>query len=177
MALVVRTSETPAVTVAAVQRIVQDIDPTVPIFNVEAMSDVVHASTARLSLTLLLMTGAAAITLVLGTIGLYGVIAYAVALRTREFGVRLALGADPDRLALGVAMRGLAMVGGGVAAGLVFYAIAAPFLRTFLYGVTAGDPVTLLGTTVMLVGAASLASWFPARRAARIDPGVSLRAE
>jgi predicted permease len=177
MALVVRTAGLPAAIVPDVRRIARDLDPTVPIFNVEAMSDVVRASTARLSLTLMLMTAAAAITLVLGTIGLYGVMAYMVALRTREFGVRVALGADPEQLARAVAMRGLTLVAGGVAAGFVLYAIAAPFLRAFLYGVTTTDPLTLAGATLALVATASLASWLPARRAARVDPANALRAE
>ena len=177
LALVVRTAGSPVAIVSDVRRIVRDLDPTVPIFNVEAMSDVVRASTARLSLTLMLMTAAAAITLVLGTIGLYGVMAYMVALRTREFGVRVALGADPEHLARAVAMRGLTLVAGGVAAGFVLYAIAAPFLRAFLYGVTTTDPLTLAGATLALVATASLASWLPARRAARVDPANALRAE
>jgi predicted lysophospholipase L1 biosynthesis ABC-type transport system permease subunit len=177
MALVVRTAGPPTSVVPAVRRIVRELDPTVPIFNVETMSDVVRASTARLSLALTLMTAAAAITLVLGTIGLYGVMAYMVALRTREFGVRVALGADPRHIARAVAMRGLTLVASGVAAGFVLYAIAAPFLRVFLYGVTPSDPVTLGAVTLALVGTASLASWFPARRAARVDPAEALRAE
>jgi ABC-type lipoprotein release transport system permease subunit len=74
-------------------------------------------------------------------------------------------------------MRGLALVGSGVLAGLVLYAIAAPFLRAFLYGVTPSDPLTLVGVTFALVGTASLASWLPARRAARVDPAEALRAE
>jgi predicted permease len=177
MALVVRVSGSPTAVVPAVRRIVRDLDPTVPIFNVETMSDVVSASTAHLSLTLALMSAAAVITLVLGTIGLYGVMAYMVALRTREFGVRVALGADPLDIARAVAMRGLALVAGGVAAGFVLYAAAAPFLRACLYGVTPTDPVTLGAVTLVLVGTASLASWFPARRAARVDPAEALRAE
>jgi hypothetical protein len=177
MALVVKTAGPPAASVADVRRIVRDLDPTVPIFNVEAMTDVVRASTARLSLTLMLMSAAAAITLVLGTIGLYGVMAYMVALRTREFGVRVALGADPQRLARGVAMRGLVLTAGGIGAGFVLYALAAPFLRAFLYGVTPTDPATLVGATFALVATASLASWFPARRAALVDPAEALRAE
>lgn len=131
----------------------------------------------RLSLTLLLVSAAAAITLVLGTIGLYGVMAYMVALRAREFGVRVALGADPNDLARTVAMRGLALTASGVAGGFVLYAIASPFLRAFLYGVTTSDPLTLLGATFALVGTASLASWLPARRAAHVDPAEALRAE
>jgi len=177
MALVVRTSGAPASVVAEVRRVVRDLDPTVPIFNVETMSDVVRASTARLSLTLALMSGAAAITLVLGAIGLYGVMAYMVAARTREFGVRVALGADPQQLARTVALRGLALTAEGILAGFVLYAVAAPFLRAFLYGVTATDPLTLSASTLALMVTASLASWLPARQAARVDPVVALRAE
>ena len=177
MALVVRTAGPPAAVVSSVRRIVRDLDPTVPIFNVESMSDVVRASTARLSLTLMLMSAAAVITLLLGTIGLYGVMAYMVALRTREFGVRVALGANPDQLARTVAMRGLTLVASGIGAGFVLYAIAAPFLRAFLYGVTPSDPVTLAAATLALVATASIASWLPARRAARVDPADALRAE
>ena len=177
MALVIRTSGAPTAVVSTVRKIVRDLDPTVPIFNVETMTDVVRGSTARLSLMLALMSAAAAITLVLGTIGLYGVMAYMVALRAREFGVRVALGADPQQLARTVALRGLRLVAGGVAGGLVLYTIAAPFLRAFLYGVTVTDPATLAATTLVLVGTASLASWLPARRAARVDPAVALRAE
>lgn len=177
MALVIKTSGPASVIVGDVRRIVRELDPTVPIFGVEAMSDVVRASTARLSLTLLLMTAAAAITLVLGAIGLYGVVAYMVALRTREFGVRVALGADPEQLARNVAMHGLRVITGGIAAGFVLYAIAAPFLRALLYGVTPGDPVTLSAATLALVATASLANWIPARRAAHVDPAEALRAE
>ena len=177
MALVIRTAGQPAAVVPAVRRIVRDLDPTVPIFDVDMMSDVVGASTARLELTLILMAAAAAITLVLGTIGLYGVMAYMVALRTREFGVRVALGADPRQIARAVAVRGLKLITVGVVAGFVLYAVAAPFLRAFLYGVTTSDPVTLVGVTLALVATASLASWFPARRAAHVDPAEALRAE
>jgi putative ABC transport system permease protein len=177
LALVVRTAGSTVTVVSPVRQIVRDLDPSVPIFNVETMSDVVRASTARLSLTLALMSVAAAITLILGTIGLYGVMAYMVALRTREFGVRVALGADPQQLARSVAMRGLVLVAGGVAAGFVLYGLVAPFLRAFLYGVTTTDPLTLAGATLALVCTAALASWLPARRAARVDPAEALRAE
>ncbi len=177
MALVVKSKGSSSALVPAIRRIVRDLDPSVPIFNIETMSDVVRASTARLSLTLTLITAAAAITLLLGAIGLYGVMAYMVALRTREFGVRVALGADPKRIAGLVAVRGLALTAAGVAGGHVLYALAAPFLRTFLYGVTATDPATLTAATLVLVATATLASWLPASRAARVDPAEALRAE
>jgi len=161
--------------VPAVRRIVRALDPTVPLFGVAPMRDVVRASTARRSLALALMSAAAAITLVLGAVGLYGVMAYAVALRTREIGVRIALGADPRALARGVAARGLVLIAVGVGVGLLLFATAAPLLRAFLYGVTAGDPVTLASAVLALVATGALASWLPARRAARVDPAEALR--
>ncbi len=176
LALVVRSGDPDAV-VAAIREIVRTLDSTVPIYNVETMSEVVRASTARLALALALMTIAAATTLVLGMIGLYGVMAYMVALRTREFGVRIALGASPARINRWVAMHGLVLTAVGVAAGFVLYALAAPFLRAFLHGVTTTDPATLIGATLVLGATAALAGWLPARRAASIDPAVALRAE
>lgn len=177
MALVVRSSGASAALVPALRQIVHRIDPAVSIYGVETMNDVVRASTARLSLVLALMTVAAAITLVLGAIGLYGVMAYMVALRAREFGVRMALGADPKRIARLVGGRGLVLTVSGIAAGFAIYAATAPLLRSFLYGVTPSDPPTLLGATAVLLGTAAVASWLPARRAARMDPAQSLRAD
>jgi predicted permease len=177
LALVVKTSGSAPPAIAAVRKIVRDLDPTVPIFNVAPMSDVVRASTARLSLVLTLISAAAVISLVLGTIGLYGVVAYIVALRTREFGVRIALGADPRLLARSVAMRGLVLIAFGVGAGIVLFIVAAPFLRAFVYGVPTSDPLTLGSAALALVATASIATWLPARRAARVDPAEALRAE
>ncbi len=177
MALVVRSNAPASDIVPAIRRTLHRLDPTVAIYNIESMNDVVRASTARLSLALALITTAAAITLVLGAIGLYGVMAYMVALRSREFGVRVALGAEPRRIARLVATRGLMLTAGGVAAGFVLYALAAPLLQAFLYGVTVTDPATLAGATLALVATALLSSWLPARRAARADPAQALRAE
>lgn len=177
MALIVRSSGPASAVVPEIRRIVRDLDPTVPLFNIETMASVIRGSTARLSLTLALMTVAAAITLLLGAIGLYSVMAYRVALRSREFAVRVALGAEPSRIARSVVGRGLLLSAFGIAAGFVLYAMAVPFLRTFLYGVTATDPATLGGATLVLLGTASLATWLPARRAARVDPAQVLRAE
>jgi predicted permease len=177
LALVARTEGAPTAVVAAIRQTVHDLDPTVPIFNVETMTEVVRASTARLSFALMLMSAAAAITLVLGAIGLYGVMAYMVALRTREFGVRIALGADPLRLARSVVARGLTLIALGVLGGLVLFALVAPFLGAFLYGVAPSDPLTLAGTMVVLAATGTVANWLPARRAAHIDPVEALRAE
>ena len=177
MALVVKTRGSATGIIAPVRGIVRELDPSIPIFNVETMHDIVRASMARLSLTLALLSAAAAITLALGAVGLYGVLAYMVALRTREFGIRIAIGADPNRLARSVALGGMKLLAGGVAGGIVLFAIATPFLRASLYGVTAADPITLAGALTVLVATALLASWLPARRASRVDPTVALRAD
>jgi putative ABC transport system permease protein len=177
MALVVRTAMSPASIVTSVRRVVRAIDASVPTYNEQPMTDVVRASTARLSFTLSLLSVAAVVTLLLGAVGLYGVTAYMVALRTREFGVRIALGAEPRRLVRTVAMRGLILVAWGVGAGLLLFAVVGQFLRTFLYGVAPNDPLTLTGATVGIMAIAWLANWVPARRAGKVDPAIALRSE
>jgi putative ABC transport system permease protein len=176
MALVVRSAgATPLA--AAVQSVVHSLDPVLPIYDVRTMDGVVHAHMARLSFTIMLLGGAAVITLLLGAIGLYGVMAYLVTLRTRELGVRIALGAEPRAVALMMTNHGLLLTAVGVAGGLAMFALVARFLRTFLYGVAASDPLTLAGASLTLVAIAALASWIPARRAAAVDPADALRAE
>lgn len=176
LALVVSADAPAGTIVPAIRQIVGELDPTVPIFSVQTMDEVMRASTARLSLMLTLMATAALITLALGAIGLYAVMTYMVALRTREFGIRIALGADPRQIVAWVARRGLLLTLIGVGFGLVLHAMTAPFLRAFLYGVSTTDPWTLMAATLVLLGTASLASWMPARRAARVNPVVALRA-
>ena len=177
MVLVVRSGAPADVVVAALRRVVRELDPTVAVYGVEPMGDVLRASTARLKLVLACMTAAAAITLVLGSIGLYGLMAYTVALRRRELAVRAAMGAAPGRIAWLVATRGLAIAASGIAIGLCAYALVAPLLRALLFGVRETDPATLAVATLLLVAIAAAASWIPALRAARVDPAESLRAE
>lgn len=176
LVLVVRASGPSEAVISEIRQIVRELDPTLPIFELRSMNEVLRASTSRLSLALTLLTAAAAVTLLLGGIGLYGVMAYMVALRTREFGVRVAVGADPKRIAGLVIARGLALTACGVAIGLSLYAIAAPALQAFLYAVTITDAVALTAATLLVVATALAASWLPARRAARVDPAHALRA-
>lgn len=177
MTLVVRSNRPSSVVVPAIREIVRDLDPTIPAFNIASMADVVRASKAQRSLALALTATAAVCALLLGMIGLYGVMAYWVALRTREFGIRVALGADTASIARIVASRGLALSAVGIVAGLLVYALGAPLLRAFLFGVTETDPATLAAAALLVMGTSAIATWLPARRAARVDPVEALRAD
>jgi len=177
MALVVKTQgELPTLT-KSVQQVIRELDPTLPTFDVRSMRAVMDASMAQLSFTSTIVGAAALVTLLLGGIGLYGVMAYLVTLRTRELGVRMALGAQPSAVAGLLTRQGLVLTAFGILAGLVVFLAVARFLRSFLYGVTPTDPVTLGIAALTLVIVATLATWTPARRAARVDPAETLRAE
>jgi predicted permease len=177
MVLAVRSNAPPDALAAAVRGIVRELDPSVPVFDVSSMPQVVSRSLARLTLMLSIMSAAAAVTLLLGMIGLYGVMAYVVALRTREFGLRMALGADPKRIARWVITRGLALTAIGIVAGLTVFSLAAPYLRASLFGLAVWDPLPLAGAILLLVCTAALACGIPALRAAAVHPAQSLRAE
>ena len=177
MALVVKTAGDPASVTLAAQRLIREIDPTLPVYDVRTMTGVMSAATAQLWFTIIVLGAAAVVTLLLGAIGLYGVMAYLVALRTRELGVRIALGAQPRDVAMMMTAHGLSLTAAGLGIGLVLFALVARFIRSFLFGVAPGDPLTLAGASLTLVAIAALASWIPARRAGRVDPAEALRAE
>lgn len=177
MALVVRTNGNPATVVPAVQRIVREMDPTLPTFDVRALEAGVRDSTARLAFIILILGGAAVVTLLLGAVGLYGVMAYVVTLGRRELGIRIALGASPGRMTAATTGKGMAVAAVGVVCGLVLFTIVGRFARAFLFGVAPWDPITLGGASAALLAIAAAASWIPARRAGRVDPAEALRAE
>lgn len=141
------------------------------------MTTVFNASMAQLTFIIGILGAAAVVTLVLGAIGLYGVMAYVVTLRTKELGVRIALGAQPRSVVAMMTRQGLVLTVIGVGAGLVIFALIARFLRSFLFGVAPSDPITLVAASLTLLVIAMLASWIPARRASRTDPANALRAE
>ena len=177
MALVVKTQGDPVDITAQVQQVVRSLDPTLPTYEVRPMEAVLRASTAQLSFTMSILGAAAMVTLLLGAIGLYGVLTYLVTLRTRELGVRIALGAAPSAVARMITRQGLVLTGVGIGGGLVLFALVARFLKSFLFGVDTADPVTLGAAALALIGISALASWIPARRASRVDPAGALRAE
>ncbi|HEY1771184.1 MAG TPA: ABC transporter permease [Chthoniobacterales bacterium] len=176
--LLVRTSLADPLTLApAVVRTVQSVDPDQPVAAIATMEQNIGDSLATSRLTMTLLGAFAALALVLASVGLYGVMALTVTQRTREFGIRLALGAPREnvfRLALG---RGLALVGIGMSIGLLGAIGAGRALTSLLYNVGGLDPVALLTAFIALAAVTLLACWFPARRATRVDPMVALRYE
>jgi putative ABC transport system permease protein len=177
MALVIRTTGEPTAMTSAVQRVVRDLDPGLPLFDVRPMSAVASSSMAELSFTIIVLGAAALVTLVLGAVGLYGVMAYVVSLRTRELAVRIALGATPSAVIGMLTKQGVAVTGFGIAAGLMLFVVVARMLKSLLFGVASMDPVTLASASLLLIAIAAFASWLPARRTSRVDPADVLRAE
>ncbi len=160
-----------------VRRALQSIDPELPVADVDTMEGTIDASLSAQRLTMVLLATFAALALVLASIGLYGVMSLGVTQRTRELGIRLALGAQRNAL-LGLVMRqGTALVGIGLGVGLLVALALGRALASILYGVTGSDPLTLGVVTLVLAGTALLACWMPARRAMRVDPMVALRDE
>ncbi|HWZ33467.1 MAG TPA: ABC transporter permease [Bryobacteraceae bacterium] len=175
--LVVRASGDPVQLVSAIREQVTAIDPTEAAGEFHTMDEVRAASVAQPRFSTFLLGLFAIIALMLSAIGLYGVISYAVSQRTREIGIRMALGAKPQdilRLTLG---QGIRMTALGLAIGLCAAFFVTRLLQSLLFGVTPHDTSSFVGVPVALTSVALLASWLPARRAARVDPLVSLREE
>jgi predicted permease len=177
MVLVVRSDGASEPLAAAVRDIVRDLDTGVPLFEVRGMREVVARSMARLQLLLTVTTVAAVVTLVLGMIGLHGVMAYRVALRRREFGLRMALGASAPRIARTVVARGLVLAAIGGLLGMAVFAAAAASLRAAVPGIQPWDPLALVAALLLLAATSVLACWVPARRAAAVDPAQALRGD
>jgi len=156
---------------------VWSVDPSLPIFQVRTLQDLYNQSLARTSFTLVLLAIAGAMALALGIVGIYGVIAYAVTQRTREIGIRMALGAEPTDVRQMFVRHGLLLAGVGAIVGLGVAAGLTRLMSTLLFGVKALDPLTYLGVAAILIAAAALASYIPARRATKVDPLEALRAE
>jgi putative ABC transport system permease protein len=148
-----------------------------PVFMVRTLQELYTQSMARTSFTLVLLAIAGGMALLLGIVGIYGVIAYSVSQRTREIGIRLALGAQPGGLQRMFVRDGLILAGIGAALGLAAAAVLTRLMSSLLFGVSVLDPVTYFAVAAVLIGAAALASYFPARRASSVDPVNALRAE
>jgi putative ABC transport system permease protein len=177
MRLVVRTASEPLTVAAAVERAVQAVDKDQPVTEIKTMEQFIAESVSRRRFNLWLLGIFAAIALVLAVAGIYGVMAYSVSARTRELGIRLALGArDADVLRL-VLREGATLIVAGLALGLPAAWAALRILQSQLYDMSTTDPATFAVVALVLAGVALAACWIPARRAMRIDPLVALRYE
>jgi predicted permease len=163
--------------IADIQSAIWSIDRSLPLASVETLGDIYDRSMARTSLTLVLLGITAAMALLLGLLGIYSVISYMLAQRTREMGIRMALGARNSSLRRLLLGQVVALVGVGVAVGLVGAAGLTQLMESLLFGVTALDPITYVAVCAMLVVTALAAGYLPARRVTRIDPMRALREE
>jgi putative ABC transport system permease protein len=175
--LVVNTSVEPMSLAATVRKTVWDVDRDQPVSNVSTMEEVLSGSIARQRFSTLLLGVFAGVALVLAAVGLYGVMSYSVAQRTREIGLRMALGAQRGDVLRMVVGQGLKLVLVGVAIGLAAAFALTRVMSSLLFGVSATDPATLAAISLLLISVAALASYIPARRATRVDPLIALRYE
>jgi putative ABC transport system permease protein len=173
----IRTRSDVAATTAMIRSVLRRLDADLPVVNVKTMGDRFGDATWRTRLSADLLTLFAALALLLAAIGLYGVMAQGVAQRTREIGVRMALGADRGTIFRLVISRALIIGTIGVAVGVGVSVLLTPFLDTLLYEVKPNDPLTIAVLAIVLIAVTLLASYVPARRATRVDPLTSLRAE
>lgn len=159
------------------QHAVWSVNSNLPLANIITMQDIYSQSMARTSFTLVMLTIAGTLALALGILGIYGVISYAVSQRTREIGIRMALGANKNELLWMFVRSALVLTGVGTAVGLGTAAALMRLMRTLLFGISPLDPVTFTAVPLALVAAAALASYLPARRTATVNPVDALRAE
>jgi ABC-type lipoprotein release transport system permease subunit len=177
LSVTLRSNQDPQAVAAAVRKEVRELDPDLPIYGLRPMTEVVAASTSQSRFYMLLLGGFAVVSLILAAIGIYGVIAYAVRQRTQEIGIRMALGATSERVMRMVVGQGLALAGTGALAGLLGAFLATRGMQSLLYEVSASDPMIYTGVALVLVLVAAFASYLPARRAAEIEPQMTIRGE
>jgi predicted permease len=175
--LLVRGGGDPQLLAGAVRREVSALDPELPIYNVKTMDAAVEESLAGRRFSTLLLALFAAVALALAAVGVYGVMSYGVVQRTREIGIRMALGARQRDVLRLVVSGGAQLAGAGIGIGIALAIGLSRVLRGMLYGVNAFDPLTYFGLALALALVALFATWLPARRAARLDPNIALRTE
>jgi predicted permease len=159
------------------RKAVWSVNPDLPLAEIRTMREIYDKSSARTSFTLVMLALAGGMALLLSLVGVYGVISYSVARRTREIGIRSALGARPGQLISAFARSGVQLAAIGVVCGGLAAWYLTQFLQSLLFGVKTTDPITWAAVIPALFAAAALASWLPARRTVRVDPTEALRSE
>jgi predicted permease len=177
MMIFLRTQRDPASIGADVRRALKEIAPRFPVYDMQTMTDRAAAATAPARFSAMLLGLFALTALSLAIVGIYGVMSLVVAARTREIGIRIALGADQQRVQRLVIGEGVSLVAGGAAIGLIGALLCTRVLQSLLFDLTPSDPVTYVSIIVLLGATAFAASWIPARRASRVDPVEALRAD
>jgi putative ABC transport system permease protein len=177
LSYVVRTSTPPLNLVPQVRQAVLAFDPNLPIAQVASLQDLLDRASAQMQFTMVLLAIAAIVSVLLGTIGIYGVMSYIVSRRTAEIGVRLALGAEPAGIAGQILKQGAIVTTIGIAIGLAAAWAGGRLMTSVLYGISARDPLIYAATAITLLAVALLACWLPARRAARLNPVIALRSD
>lgn len=177
MAYVLSTDVAPAAVAGPVREAVADLDPSLPVAQMESLEERIARATAPAAFALVLVGLAGLMSLVLGAVGVYAVTAYAVSRRTSEIGLRMALGARTSDVRAMILRQNGASIAAGAALGLAGAAALTRLMTGMLYGVSAHDPVTYATATLLMVCVGGLALWLPARRGSRVDPAVAMRAE
>ena len=175
LSLTLRTSLPASALEAQIRGAIQSVDPGLPVFRVTSMNEVVDASLASRRFSASLVAGFAGLALLLASIGIYGLLAYMVGQRSREIGLRMALGASRGDVLKLVLQKGVALAMAGIASGLIAAALSASFMASLLYGVRPRDPGVFLLVPLLLLVVAIAASYIPAWRATKVDPSVALR--
>src|SRR5438034_9866972 len=178
MSIVARTNvSNPAAITSAVRRELAGVDHNIPLVRVRVFDEYLARALARPRFNAVLLSIFAGTALLLTAIGIYGVLAYSVSQRTNEIGIRIALGAAQSNIFRLIVGQAMLLVAISIAVGLLGAFMATHFLSSLLYGVAAWDPITFASIATLLAAVAFLACWLPARRAARVDPVIALRAE
>ncbi len=175
--LVVRTASDPKTITGAIRKEVWATDKDLPVSNMKLMDELISNSTAQPRFYVILLTVFAALALILAAVGVYGVMAYSVTLRTRDIGIRMAVGAQPMDIFKHVIGHALMLASIGLVIGLVLAGTSTLVMKSLLFGISTADPLTLIATALILLAVALLASYLPARKATKVDPMVALRYE
>jgi len=175
--VVIRTSGPPNAVEEQIRGAMRAVDPDLPLDRLRQLRDIVNVSVARPRFYMSLIASFAIIAVVLAAVGIYGVISYTVSQRSRELGIRIALGASGPKVMAHVLRPGLALTASGVGIGIVASLALTRLIASLLFGVTPVDPLTFGAVTAVLLGVAVAACVVPARRASRVDPLVAMRSE